>query len=122
MIHSIVKSLFGDIKIYTPKDYCQDYICDGNVRVKILISCLHPRMYNWVWTFQVKYNEFPDFFLLCGYVDDELAHVWKINKSEKIIGREFWDRDVLHISTSDKAMREYRKYEVREKDNMMGNK
>jgi uncharacterized protein (UPF0332 family) len=63
----------------------------------------------------INYNDRTDAFILTAWDDSknlELMKAWYIKKGEVVNGKEFWDRSSFLISTHDRSIAKYSKYEV----------
>ena len=63
----------------------------------------------------INENDVPDIFVLTGWEkksDPELLKGWIFDKNEVVNGRKFWDRESFLISTHDRSINKYSKYEI----------
>jgi hypothetical protein len=102
-----------------------DWISEG-IKVKHIASTLkHKTDTPKVWgreglerdVFQwgIMKNDVADIFVLTGWGDStnlDLMKAWIFNKGDIVNGREFWDRVSFLISTNDRSIDKYSKYEV----------
>lgn len=103
-----------------------DWKCKNGILIKHLASCHQyliktdklGREYEWSgWSFHVKGNNVPDYYLLLGYGNSrenlEIVRGWLVPSKDRIRRREFWNREGFTIRT-DKGpqLMEMSQYEI----------
>jgi hypothetical protein len=114
-----ISKLFEDpiVAPYGTQGY--DWICRKGKKIELKSRCLQQQGKRIGWNFTgIDYNNIADYFILSGWKDRESLlplFAWMFHRKDIIRGREFWDRESFYITNRPEYLREFKRYELKDK-------
>jgi hypothetical protein len=120
----ILTEIFGGIEKRMPNNYSgYERIVKGGYKVDIKTATMTVVDNEYLWPFQIRYNDMADYFLLLAFgnrKDKNLIHIWLIKRNEMIKKRgykkeEFYKRISIKIYNRPEYLSLFQKYEYIDK-------
>ncbi len=116
-----LKKVFKNVVWMSIRNKGYDFVCDKGNKIDVKSSCLR---FSNGWSFVISKNKIADYFLLVAFDNRENIkplHLWLIKGNELVkfvshgkyvTGNCLNDLNSLYISSKDKILEKYRKYEL----------
>ena len=111
----------GIISIMPHSHHGYDVVVTGGYKVDVKTGRLTEKGAHQGYSYVLKNNYIPDYFLLLGIDNGKILHIWLFAKDDMIKGKQFYMRGSILITNKTRYLLEYQRFDLINKLNCVDN-